>query len=108
MLRIVLFAVAIGWVLVNAWGLVYAVAVGEAPHAGVHILLLLASAVAARFLWRWRPGKKQRPAEIASAPTDMLLTDEIDRLQRELDEAQKSRDFAEELLRKRQGPSQPS
>jgi hypothetical protein len=107
MLRIVLIAVAIGWVIINAWGLIYAVAVDEAPHAGIHILLLLAAAVAARFLWRWKPGKKPQPAQVAGPRTD-ILADEIDRLQRELDEAQKSRDFAEELLRKRPGPSQPS
>jgi uncharacterized small protein (DUF1192 family) len=107
MIRVALILAAIGWVVVNAWGLIYAVAVGEGPHAGVHIVLLAASAVAAAALWRWKPKKKQ-PAEVTAGTRNELLADEIDRLQRELDEARKGRDFAEELLRQRPDPSQPS
>lgn len=73
-------------------------------HSVVHVMVTVFLAIAAYFLMPRRG--KPRP-ETAATPPTALLADEIDRLQRELDEAQKSRDFAEELLRKRQGPSQP-
>jgi hypothetical protein len=107
MIRVFLILAAIGWVVVNAWGLIYALVMGERPHAMVHVVLLLASAVAAAWLWRWKPKKKQ-PADVPAGSRNDLLAEEIDRLQRELDETRQSRDFAEELLRERPDRPQPS
>ena len=99
-----LFAVAIGWIMVNAAGLVMATAAGEPGHAGVHIVVAGALAVAAWFL---RPGRQKPKAAIMPPPRVEALTDEIDRLQRELDEAQRGRDFAEQLLQRRPDPPAP-
>ena len=101
MIKKFFFAVAIAWLLVNLAGLGIAARDGEPGHAGVHLLIAAALGVVA---WYLRPRRRKATPEIQPAPPLATLTDEIDRLQRELDEAQRGRDFAEDLLHRRNPP----
>jgi hypothetical protein len=98
----VLIAVALAWALVNAAGLVMAVAEREPIHAGVHLVVAVGLVIGAYMLKRTIRPKPS--AQVSAGPSPHVLTDEIDRLQRELDEAQRGRDFAEQLLKKRADP----
>src|SRR5690349_24011475 len=94
-IRRILAAVALAWVAVNAAGLVIALRNREGMHSLTHAVLVVVLAGAAAWLWR----KPHAPQSIAlpDARVDMLH-DEINHLQRELDEAKQGRDFAEQLL----------
>ncbi len=97
MIKTVLFVVAIGWTLINLGGLAWAIFESEPLHAGIHFVLTGAFAAAA-YLLRPRRGVKQQEPAVAA------LEDEIDELQRKLNEKQEGLDFAEQLLTKRPEP----
>jgi hypothetical protein len=94
-----LIAAALAWSLINAAGLVMAARMGEPIHALVHLVAVVALVGAAYFLKR-TIRTKSGPA-IQTPPETHILADEVHRLQRELDEAQRGRDFAEQLLNKK-------
>jgi hypothetical protein len=94
-----LIAAALAWSLINAAGLVMAARVGEPMHALVHLVAIVGLTGAAYFLKRSIRGKPS--AAIHTPPETHILADEVHRLQRELDEAQRGRDFAEQLLNKK-------
>lgn len=75
--RIAIWRVAAAlFTVVNLAGVGYAVAVGEAPHASLHVVLSLLGAYA---LWRMT-----RIAE-RGAPADMPSDDRLDHLQQSID-----------------------
>ena len=94
-----LIAAALAWSLINAAGLVMAARVGEPMHALVHLVAIVGLTGAAYFLKRSIRSKPS--AAIHTPPETHILADEVHRLQRELDEAQRGRDFAEQLLNKK-------
>ena len=91
-LRAVLLAITIAWTLVNVGGLGIAVAEGELDHSLVHAVLALGFGA-----WAWYLRRK-KPQAVAAAPDVLALQDEIDTLQRQLQEKQEGLDFAEQLL----------
>src|SRR5688572_27686464 len=94
-----LIAAALAWSLVNAAGLVMAARVGEPMHALVHLVAIVGLTGAAYFLKRSTRGRP--PPSIHTPPETHILAAEVHRRQRELDEAQRGRDFAEQLLNKK-------
>ena len=97
-----LIAAALAWALVNAAGLVMAVRVGEPIHALVHFIAVAGLVGGAFYLKR---SIRRKPATATHTPPEThVLVDEVHRLQRELDEAQRGRDFAEQLLNKKADP----
>ena len=94
LLRRWLAAAAVAWALVNLVGMGFALMQGEMAHAGVHGVLTVVLSVAAGWLWR-KPRSPQREARVD------MLEEEVSDLQRQLNEAQESRDFAEQLLAQR-------
>ena len=100
--RLVLFLVAISWVLVNVGGLF--MAMGDEPgmgHLVTHIALAVVFGIAAYLLrpWRARPA-----ARVATDARVELLQDDVSDLQRQLDEKQREQEFMEELLARRPDP----
>jgi hypothetical protein len=93
-LRRWLAAAAVAWALVNLGGMGFALVQGEMMHGGVHGALAVVLAVAAGWLWR-KPASPQREIRVD------MLEDEVSDLQRQLNEAQQGRDFAEQLLAQR-------
>jgi Flp pilus assembly protein TadB len=98
----ILAVVSFGWFLVNAYGLAWAALNGEGMHSLVHAVLTVALAAAAVFLWRMAPRSKAR-AQRQALPDAQVeqLNEEINSLQRQLDETRESLTFAEQLLAKR-------
>ena len=94
-----LIAAALAWSLINAAGLVMAARMGEMMHALVHLAAIVGLTGAAYFLKRTIRTKPV--SAIHTPPETHILADEVHRLQRELDEAQRGRDFAEQLLKKK-------
>lgn len=76
--RIAMWRVAAAlFTVINLAGVGYAVAVGEAPHASLHVVLSLLGAYA---LWRMAP-----IAEWRGAPADLPADDRLDHLQQSVD-----------------------
>ena len=96
-LRVVLFAIKLAWTLVNVGGLGLAIAEGELQHSIVHAVLALGFGA---WAWYLRGKKPQAPP----AQEVVALQDEIDALQRQLQEKQEGLDFAEQLLARRVKP----
>lgn len=97
--RLVLFLVAISWVVVNVAGLF--MAMGDEPgmgHLVTHIALAVVFGIAAYLLRPWRP-RPAAPADID--PRVELLQDDVSDLQRRLDEKQREQEFMEQLRAKR-------
>lgn len=96
--KLVLFLIAISWVIVNVGGLVVAIrdSAGIA-HLAIHIGLAMVSGIAAYLL---RPARKRPPA-IQADPRFELLQEDVSDLQLKLDEKQREQEFMEQLLAKR-------
>lgn len=100
-IKLLFFASALAWMLVNLAGIVGALLTdGSTMHIGAHIFFAIACAVVAWFL---RP--RRQPAAAIRDDDDPrrleLLESELSDLQRKLDEQQRSLEFTEQLLAKK-------
>lgn len=100
----VLLAVAIAWLLVNLFGLGYAIIMREPMHGIVHMVLLAGFAAWAVWLVRSIFRDQKTPREVAPPSVDRiaLLESEVSDLQRELQQTKQSLEFTEQLLDKRE------
>ena len=94
--------VAIVLTILNAGGLIMAVAAGEPMHALGHIV---AGVLLARWLRRMRAS--DGAARLESSSKIEALEDEVDGLRRELTEAQERLDFAERMMAQRPATPRP-
>lgn len=71
---------AMGFMVINVLGLVYAIAVGEMMHAGTHAALLFLAYVG----WQIGPWRRARPTHVAiESPLD--VSDSMTRIQQSVD-----------------------
>jgi hypothetical protein len=104
-LRRILAVVALAWLVVNAWGLIWALVNGEGMHAMTHGVLLVALAAGAA--WLWKKPRTPKPHALGDPSVD-VLHDEISHLQRELSETKEGLAFAEQLLAAKKKEAQPA
>lgn len=104
-IRRLIAVVAVAWLVVNAWGLIWALLNREGMHSLTHGVLLVALAGAAVWLWR-KPRAPQ--ARVLGDPSVDVLQDEISHLQRELAETREGLNFAEQLLADKRKGAQPA
>jgi hypothetical protein len=104
-IRRILAVVAFAWLVVNAWGLIWALANGEGMHSMTHGVLLVALAGAA--VWLWKRPRSPQPRSLED-PSVEVLHDEISHLQRELNETRQGLNFAEQLLAAKRNEAQPA
>lgn len=102
----VLLAVAIAWLLVNLFGVGYAIVMREPVHGLIHMVLLAGFASWALWLSRGLLKGGQTTKEIPPQNIDRiaLLESEVSDLQRELRQTKEGLDFAEQLLHERDKP----
>lgn len=98
-IKLLLFASALGWMAVNVAGTFMAVATdGSNAHIATHVVLAIGCGAVAWFL---RPRRRQRPAVTEGDPRLEVLEAEVSDLQRQLNETQQSLNFTEQLLGQR-------
>ena len=102
--RIAIWRVAAAlFTVVNLAGVGYAVAVGEAPHASLHVVLSLLGAYA---LWRLAPTAEWRGARADLPPDDRLdhLQQSVDAVAIEVERIGEAQRFSTKLQAERAEP----
>ncbi|MGQ0814020.1 MAG: hypothetical protein ACT4O1_06095 [Gemmatimonadota bacterium] len=97
--RAVWFPIAVGLIVINAAGAVYALVMSETMHAYVHGAILVGSVLWARYLRHEPPRRDERQDH----KVEMLEADLSD-LERQLSETQQRLDFADQLLKQKKRP----
>jgi hypothetical protein len=90
--------IAIGVVVINLAGGVYAYLTSEPMHAFVHGAIAVGFALWARHLYH---GSEQRERQLERQDRVQLLEANLSELERELSETQERLDFADQLLKKK-------
>lgn len=97
--RAVWFPIAIGVVVINVAGGIYAYLTSEPMHAFLHGVFAVGFGLWALHLRR-APDQADRPADLQDRKVAMLEAD-LSELERELRETRERLDFADQLLKKK-------